>query len=430
MRRLKLLGIVSTLLVALFALACGEKAAATATPGQAAATPTTKAAAFSPPNDPLGVIKINPNDPIKIAYALVVSGPDANLGEDSKRGIEIAIEDRKEIQGHSISLSGEDDGCGAEGGQAAGTKLSADPTIVAVIGTSCSSAAVPAIPLITRAGKVMVSPSNTAPALTKPDRSPDFAGYLRTAHNDKVQGAVAAKFAFEQLKVKKAATIHDGSPYAEQLQAVFADEFKKLGGQITAQEAIGPTDTDMRPVLTKIAAGKPEMIYYPIFVAAGGHVTTQARQISGLENVKLMSADGTYAVDFIKAAGDAAIGVYHSSPDFTAFAGGYADFKAKHKAKYGEDPLSAFHAHAYDAANIIFAAIDKVAVKGPDGALYIPQQKLRDALYATKDHQGLTGKITCDKNGDCADPKIAVYQNSAENVKAGETPKTPIWKPF
>jgi hypothetical protein len=80
-----------------------------------------------------------------------------------------------------------------------------------------------------------------------------------------------ADFAYKELKLTKAATIHDGSPYAEQLQAVFAAQFKKLGGTITAQEAISPDDTDMRPVLTKIATGKPEFLYLPIFIAAGGH---------------------------------------------------------------------------------------------------------------------------------------------------------------
>ncbi|MBI2966113.1 MAG: branched-chain amino acid ABC transporter substrate-binding protein [Chloroflexi bacterium] len=426
MRRFKFLGLVLAVL-ALVALACGEeKPAATATP----TTKETPKAAFSPPTDSIGVLKVGPNEPIRIASALVISGADANLGTDSQRGIEIAIDDRKEIKGHSIQLRAEDDGCSAEGGQAVGTKLAADPAIVAVIGTSCSSAARAAAPLVVKAGKAMVSPSNTAPFLTDANRGADFAGYLRTAHNDKVQGAVAAKFVIEQLKVKKAATIHDGSPYADQLQAVFAAEFKKLGGEITAQEAVAPTDTDMRPVLTKIAAGKPELIYYPIFVAAGGHVTSQARSVSGLEQVKLMSADGTFAVDFLKAAGDAAVGVYHSSPDFSAFAAGYANFKTKHKAKYGEDPISAFHAHAYDAATIVFNAIEKVAVEGPDKTLYIPQKALRDALFATKDHQGVTGRLTCDQNGDCADPKIAVYQNSADNVKQAKLPDTPVWKPF
>ncbi len=140
---------------------------------------------------------------------------------------------------------------------------------------------------------------------------------------------MAAEFAFKQLKIKRAATIHDGSVYAEQLQGVFAETFKKLGGTITAQEAVAPTDTDMRPVLTKIATGKPEFIYFPIFIAAGGHITRQAKEVSGLEKANLMGADGMFSPDFYKAAGDAAIGMYHSSPDFSAFGAGYKTFLRK-----------------------------------------------------------------------------------------------------
>jgi branched-chain amino acid transport system substrate-binding protein len=240
---------------------------------------------------------------------------------------------------------------------------------------------------------------------------------------------VAAEFAWNQLKVKRAATIHDGSVYAEQLQAVFAETFKKLGGTITSQEAVAPTDTDMRPVLTKIATGKPEFIYYPIFIAAGGHITRQVKEVKGLEKVYLMGADGIFSPDFYKAAGETAIGMYHSSPDFSAYAGGYKAFLEKHVKKYGEKPLAPFHAQAYDAAMIIFAAIEKVAQKGPDGTLYIGRKKLRDALYATKNFKGLTGTLNCDQYGDCADPKIAIYKTTEENVKKLVMPDTPIWKP-
>jgi len=78
---------------------------------------------------------------------------------------------------------------------------------------------------------------------------------------------------------------------------------------------------------------------------------------------------------------------------------------------------------------MIFAAIEKLAKKGPDGTLYIGRKALRDALYATKNFKGLTGNLTCDKYGDCADPKIGVYRTTAENIKKLETPETPIWTP-
>jgi branched-chain amino acid transport system substrate-binding protein len=384
----------------------------------------------APPKDPIGCVAIKKGQPIHIAYWMVVAGGDSSLGIDTRRGVELAIADKGgKLMGYTIKFSGQDSGCNAEGGQAAATKLASDPTIVAAVGSNCSSEARPGAPILWKAGIPTVSPSNTAPYLTDPKRGKEYDGYLRTAHNDKIQGAVAAQFAIKKLGVKTAATIHDGSVYAEQLQAVFAEEFKKLGGTITAQEAVAPTDTDMRPVLTKIATGKPEFIYYPIFIAAGGHITRQAKEVAGLEKTALMSADGTFSPDFYKAAGDAAIGMFHSSPDFSAFGAGYKDFLAKHQKKYGEKPIAPFHAHAYDAAMMIFNAIEKTAVKDGD-TLYICRQKLRDALYATKGMKGLTGTVSCGPTGDCADPRIAVYQQTADNIKKLVNPEVPFWKPY
>ncbi len=380
--------------------------------------------------DKIGVVKIKKGDPIHIALWMVVAGPDATLGTDTKRGVEIAVDDEHgKVLGHPIKITVEDTGCGPEGGQAAATKIASDPTVVAAVGSNCSSAAKPGVPILWNAGIVTVSPSNTAPYLTDPKRGPEYEGYLRTCHNDKIQGAVAAEFAWKVLKVKKAATIHDGSVYAEQLQAVFADTFKKLGGTITSQEAVAPTDTDMHPVLTKIATGHPDLIYFPVFIAAGGFITRQAKEVPGLEKVHLMGADGIFSPDFYKAAGDAAVGMFHSSPDFSAFAGGYKAFLEKHMKKYGERPIAPFHAHAYDAAMMIFSAIKKVGKTGPDGALYIGREKLRDALYATKHFKGLTGNLTCNEYGDCADPHIAVYVTTKANVDKLVMPDRPIWKP-
>lgn len=378
-----------------------------------------------------GVVKLKKGEAVHLAYWFVVSGPNTSLGMDTVRGIEIAIEDfGGKVKGHKIKLSGQDTSCNPEGGQAAATKIASDPTVVAAIGSNCSSAAKPGVPILWNAGIPTISPSNTAPYLTATSRGEGYDGYLRTCHNDTVQGAVAAEFARNVLRVNAAATIHDGSVYAEQLAQVFANSFKGKGGEITAMEAVGPGDTDMRPVLTSIATGKPGLIYYPIFIAEGGHITRQAKEVSGLERTKLMGADGIFSPDFYKAAGEAAVGMYHTSPDFSAFPAAYQNFLKKHQENYGKAPEAPFHAFAYDAAMIILKGIDMVAVAGSDGSLTIDRMKLRDALYTTKDYKGMTGTLSCDKYGDCADPRIAVYETKIDNVKKGEMPTKPFWKPF
>jgi len=367
-------------------------------------------------SDAIGCLTVAPGAPIHIAYALVISGANETLGVDSRRGIEIAIDDKNgALLGHPVQLSGVDTLCNGPGGQAAAATLAADQNIAGIIGPSCSSEAALAAPILSDAGFTLISPSATAPGLTDP--AARAAGFFRTAHNDAVQGAVAAEFAYNVLGVRKAATVNDGSNYTASLAKVFATRFRELGGQVVGEFAVKPDDTDMSAAVKQLVIAGPDLVYYPIFIAAGGFLTVQSKASSALANVKLMGADGLYSPDFLKAAGDAAKDMYESSPDFSAFGPAYQDFLAKHQKKYGEKPASVFHAHAYDATNLLFAAIEKAAVQDPDGTLHIGRQALRDAVLATKSFQGLTGTLTCNETvpgkknpGDCGDPHIAVYQ--------------------
>lgn len=385
--------------------ACGPAAPATEAPAAPAGPAPFEC------TDTIGCVNIAPTDPVHIAFWGVLSGADATLGQDSLYGVQIAVDDRGgKFRDHDILVTTEDALCTPEGGAAAASKLATDTSIVALVGSTCSDETVGGIAAITNAGLTTISSSNTRPLLTAPDRGPDYAGYLRTAHSDAFQGKTVAEFAFNVLKLTKAATIHDGSAYAQALQQVFVDNYKRLGGTIVAQEAVAKTDTDMHAALTTVAAAGPEFLYYPIFVAAGGYITAQAREVAGLESVVLMASDGVYSPDFLKGAGAAAKDMYLSSPDFSLFPAGYQEFLEKYKAKSGGAPLSIFHAHAYDGTNIIFAALEKVVVQDADGTLHVGRQALRDAIYATQGFRGATGQLTCGQFGDCGAPVIAVYQ--------------------
>jgi branched-chain amino acid transport system substrate-binding protein len=357
-------------------------------------------------------VDIAPDEPVHIAYMLTISGATAFLGEDSQGAIEIAVDDRGgELLGHPISLTGEDSLCSAEGGQTAATKLASDPTIVGVIGSNCSSAATAAMPTISSAGFVMLSPSNTAPALTLEGETWQ-PGYYRICHTDLFQGSVAAEFAYNELGARTAATIHDGSPYADQLQQVFAGRFKELGGTVTFQGAVNVGDTDMRTVLTSVAADSPDILYYPIFEPEGPFITAQSSEIAGLENTTLMGADGLLSDSFPENSGPNVVGMYLSGPYVSGAA--YDEFLAKWKTKFGGVPPSGFHAFAYDGTNILLDSIEKVAVVDDDGTVHIGRQALRDAITGLTDYTGLTGKLNCSdddysafgitnkSHGDCA----------------------------
>jgi branched-chain amino acid transport system substrate-binding protein len=380
------------------------------------------------PEDPLGVVEIPPGEPVVIAGWGVLSGANASLGQDWVNSILIAADDRgNELKGHPIEVITEDAGCSPEGGASAAQKLASNPSLVGLIGSACSDETVGGIAALTNAGLTTISPSNTRPALTAPDRGPEFAGYMRTAFNDASQGKAVASFVFDELGLTKAATIHDGSAYAEALVGVFEEEFAALGGEIVASEAVQVGQTDMKPVLTSVAAAGPEALYYPIFTAEGGFMTAQSKEVAGLENVALIGSDGMFSADMVAGAGAAADGMYLSSPDFSAFQEGYQDLLDKYMERFGINPPQAFHAHGYDAANILLAAIEKVSVEGEDGTLYVPKGALRDELFATKDFPGVTGSLSCTPTGDCGAQLIAVYQLGEAEVGGAWPPAAPIW---
>lgn len=391
----------------------GVKALSVAVALAAGISAAMAAQTLGPVTDEIGVVKIPKGAPIQIGGYWTLSGADVNLGLDQKRAVEIAFDDANNmVAGHAIKLLAEDSQCNAEGGQTAATKIASNQNIVAVVGPDCSSSATPGAPILWQAGMVDIGTSTTAPALTAPDRKPGYFGYLRTIYNDLAQGKADAEYFYTKLECRTMATVHDGSPYAEQLVRVAADNFTRLGGKITSAEAVTPTDVDMRPMLTRVATDKPCVLYFPIFVAAAAQIARQVPEITGLENTQIFGGSALMAPGFIEAAGDAVVGFRFTNPDTSpeAFGKKYPEFVEKYKTKYGEAPIQSFHANAYDAGMILLMAIEKVAKDDADGNTYIGRKALRDALFATKGVEGLAGEITCNEHGDCSNAQFAVYE--------------------
>jgi branched-chain amino acid transport system substrate-binding protein len=376
-----------------------------------------------------GCVEVGADEPINLGAAQVISGADQTLGVDQVNAIELAIDhldgefDQTDgtLLEHPVSLTVEDELCSAEGGQTAGTALAADASIVAVIGTSCSSAALGvADTILGDKGILLFSGSNTSPALTDPELHNPF--YARTAHNDRIQGAIGAEFALgEDIGATTAATIADESPYTQGLVAAFEANFEAGGGTLTGSEQVNSEDTDFKPVLRSLAEQDPDVLYFPIFVAACTLIIKQAQDI--MPDAELIVADGCLSSDTLKNAGAAAEGVWASSPDLSAFQTNEfysGEFIPAYQEAVGSEPLSVFHAHSYDATNVVFAAIEEVAIDNGDGSLSIPRQALRDAVFATEGYEGVTGTITCLDTGDCAtDVTIGLFLAPGWPVEGG-----------
>ncbi len=379
----------------------------------------------------LGTVVVEAGAEVQVRSLNAITGDVAFLGLPNQRGVEQAIADYGDIKGFSISMGeGLDDLCSADGGQAAAQSIVADEQVVGVIGTSCSGAATAAAPLISEAGMVMISPSNTSPALTSDQQGNAGdnynVGYYRTAHNDLFQGAAMAEFVFTDLGLTTAASIHDGDPYTEGLASAFNNAFEALGGEITGFTAVAKEDTDMVPVLTEIAQGSPEALFFPIFQPAGDFVADQAPGVSGLENTTLLAADGLLVDGYLEL--EQSEGMYFSGPD-TRFGTNAnqstgvtaEEFLATYESNNGQAPEAPFWGHAYDATAMLLDAIDAASTEGDDGSLVIDRQGVRDFLNGIQGYEGIIGTINCDEFGDCGSQKITVIEHlSADDLDASK----------
>ena len=378
----------------------------------------------------LGTVTVTASDAIQIRSLNSITGDVAYLGIPNQRGVELAVADFGQIHGFDVSIgAGLDEFCSADGGQAAAQTIVADQDVVGVIGTSCSVAATAAAPLITNAGMTMIAPSNTSPLLTSdltgnpgPNHSP---GYYRTSNNGLYVGEAMARMVLNQLGLSSAAAIHDGDPYSQSIAQAFADSFADLGGSVTAVSAINKEDTDMVPILTEIAAGSPQALFFPIFQPAGDFLADQAPKVSGLERAVLLT-DAALLIDGFMSLPQSE-GVYISGPD-TRFGADANESTGKTAAEilqayqdvYGETPSGAYWAHAYDATTLLLEAV-RAASEVVDGNLVIDRAGIREHLNAVSGYQGTIGSISCDAFGDCGVQKITVIHHLDHNdIEAGK----------
>ena len=220
-----------------------------------------------------------------IGGILRLSGPKPWTGEIARNAFHLAALARDgRLLGRDIEFVLEDSACSEEVAREAARRIVANPAIVGIIGTNCSIAAKGALPIISEAGLLMISPSNSSPFLTNAD--PDAGGlyqpgYFRTSHNDLFQGALSAQFAAAVLDADSLATIDDGDPYTKGLASAMAHAFESLNGEVVFRGEISRGATDMSGVLGAIAESGADLVYFPLFATEALLVAEQRANTPG-----------------------------------------------------------------------------------------------------------------------------------------------------
>ena len=377
----------------------------------------------------LGAVEIAPGEAIQLR-TLITHGVETELGLPMRRSAEIAVSDYGSIHGRAVELGDPlDSMCSAQGGKTAALEIAADPgNIVGIIGTACSVAAAQASPILSGAGIVMISPSNTSPSLTSDlagNPNPNyFPGYYRVSNNDLYQATTVARFAYEELDLRAMATVDDGDPYTMGLANAFTNAFEEVGGHVRVQVRIDKNQTDMQDALAEIADAEgrpdaPDGIFFPIFTQAGHPFIQQAKAHPDLAEATFIAGAALYVTSFLEL--PESLGVYIAGPSpldasntNEATGKSYSEALADYHDLYGA-PTTPYWAHTYDAVTLLLSAIESVAEDG-SGTLYVDRALLRQALTDTEGFGGLLGTLSCDDFGDCGTGEVSIFHHTDPSV--------------
>ena len=328
-------------------------------------------------------------DSITIGTVTTNSGTAAAYGEAEVKGFELAVSEinaKGGINGKKVKLESMDDKGDATEASNAYNKLAGDNNVLAVAGPTISATSAAVAPLADQSKLVTIAPAATSDSI-------ETGNYLfRTCFKDSYQGEVAARFAAENLKVKKVAVLYGtGDPYSSGVGEAFAKAAEKLGLEVVDKESSSSADdTEYSAQLQKIQASGAELLYAPYYYSvAGPYIIPQARSV-GFEGY-VMGPDG---YDGLKLTGDKSqynktyYTTHYSADDNTNTK--VQDFIKSYKSKNNAEP-NTFAALGYDTIYMIKQAIEKAGENAT-------REDVRNAV-AGMTFDGVTGKFTMDKSG-------------------------------
>jgi len=324
-------------------------------------------------------------DAIRVGEFASRTGKEATFGTMSHNGTELAIEEVNAaggVLGKKVALLTEDDQSKAGEAATVVKKLVASDNVIAVLGEVASSRSMEAAPICQQNKVPMISPSSTNVKLT------ELGDYIfRVCFTDEFQGKLLAKFARTTLKAAQVAILTDiKSDYSVGLSRDFKAPFIAAGGKVAAEQTYNGGDKDFKGQLTGIKASNPDAIIITGYYTDVALMVKQARQL-GIQQ-PIFGGDGWESAKLIEIGGADVEGTYfstHFSPEEKT--PNIENFVKKFEAKYHATP-DAMAALGYDSAMVLVEAIKRAGTT--DGP------KLREAIAATKDHDGVTGKITLD----------------------------------
>lgn len=343
---------------------------------------------------------------VKIGVIAELTGDVPAVGASCKNAAELAVKEVNDAGGiqlgdkkYKVELIIEDNAGKADQSASAAQKLITQQNVTAIVGPNASRYTMPAAEIAESGKVVLITPWSTAPKVTLDSKTGASKKYVfRSCFIDPFQGRVLAKFALDNLNLKKAAVLYDvASEYNKGIAEIFKEVYEQNGGKVVAFETYTTNDKDFSSQLTKIKQAAPEVIFLPNYYSEVPLQIQQAKRL-GI-TVPFIGSDSWGSEELLKLCGKDC-NDYYFSTHYAADAATEATrkFIAGYKAKYGTTPDDVA-ALTYDSFGLLWQAL-KTAGKND-------RQAVRNALAKIPQYEGVTGNMQF-KEGSCDPIKSAV----------------------
>lgn len=334
---------------------------------------------------------------VRVGAVLPQTGAAEVYGKSIQRGIDLAAELAKADSGApAVQLITVDSGSDPERAQDELKKL-LDGGALTVIGGVTSAEALAMVPVAEKVDRILLSPSASLPQLTGISSN-----FFRIYPSDFAEGAVMARYAYDNLRLTTAVILAKQETYAKGIQQVFADEFQRKGGKILEVIEFPPNTVDFAALADRALTLRPESVY----VAA--YAEEILRMVSELRAHKfpgmILTTSSFAAASTIANTGAAAEGVLFTQASFEVegeLAPQVKSFVTAYRAKYRSDP-DIYAAHGFDAYNIVLEAIRQGGTSG---------SSFWKGMRNIREYPGVTGVIQFDEKGDVQKfPRVYVVE--------------------
>ena len=333
---------------------------------------------------------------ITIATVGPITGQLAALGEQYKRGAEMAVADINAaggVNGEKLVLEIGDDACDPKQAVAVANQM-ASKGVKFVAGHLCSGSSIPASKVYEEEGILQITPASTNPKFT------DEGGWnvARVCGRDDAQGLVAGNFLANHFKDKKVAIVDDKSAYGKGLADATAASMNAAGLKETVHESINPGEKDYSALVSKLKDAGVDAIYFGGYHPEGALILKQMREQGS--KAQMLSGDSMNNVEFWTIAGEAAKGMIFTFAPEPRNVPDAKDLVAKFKTA-GYDP-EGYTLYTYAAIQMYAAAA--AATKSTDS------KTLAAWLRTGQEMKTVLGPIKLDKKGDLVGAKYVWYK--------------------